>query len=161
VTEFSLHLSRRNAASRANGTALALLALTAVHHVYGAVAFGTPWRHHVLLIVVPAAIAIFFALRRGAEMDGQSAGRLWTVVAALVIFLVPVGVIGFYEGGYNHVLKNLVYFSAGEARTLALFPPPIYEMPHDVFFEATGIAQFPLSIATAVLTIRLFRGVAR
>jgi hypothetical protein len=161
VTELSLHLSRRNAAYRANAAALALLALTAVHHVYGAVAFGTPWRLHVLAIVVPAAIAIFLALRASTAMDGHSAGRLWTVFAALVIFGVPVGVIGIYEGGYNHLLKNLVYFLGGETRALALFPPPTYEMPKDLFFEATGVAQFPLSIAAAVFTIRLLRGAGR
>jgi len=80
------------------------------------------------------------------------------VLAALLILLFPVAAIGVYEGGYNHVLKSLVYFIRGEGAARALFPPPLYEMPHDHFFEATGIAQFPLSIVTAVLTLPLLRG---
>jgi peroxiredoxin len=79
------------------------------------------------------------------------------VFAAVLILLFPVGAIGLYEGGYNHVLKNLTYFIGGEAQARALFPPPLYEMPRDVFFEATGVAQLPLSIAPALLTLRLFR----
>jgi hypothetical protein len=161
VTEILLHQSRANTVQSAKAAALALLALTTVHHVYAAVAFGTPWRLHVLVIVVPAAIAIFLTLSARMATAGQSAGRGRTVFAAVVIFLVPVGTIGFYEGGYNHLLKNLVYFVGGEAPALARFPPPTYEMPSDIVFEATGIAQFPLYVVTAVLTVRLLGGAAR
>jgi hypothetical protein len=31
-------------------------------------------------------------------------------------------------------------------------------MPRDFIFEFTGIAQFPLSIATAILVLRFIRG---
>lgn len=140
---------------RAGVAAFALLALTVVHHVYGAIAFATPWRLHILAVVMPAAIVIGLALRRVVRATDRSAGRFMIVLAAIVILLVPVAAIGFYEGGYNHVFKNLLYFSVGEARTHVIFPPPLYEMPRDFFFEVTGIAQFPLSIATTVLTLRL------
>ncbi|MCV0394733.1 MAG: hypothetical protein K5872_00835 [Rhizobiaceae bacterium] len=161
MTDLSLPRSGLDTVRRANAAALALLALTAVHHVYGAVAFETPWRLHVLALVLPAAIAIFLALRAGMAMEGRSTGRRWTVVGALLILVVPVALIGFYEGGYNHLVKNLAYFLGGEARALALFPPPTYEMPRDVFFEVTGIAQFPLSIVTGALATRLLIGAAR
>jgi hypothetical protein len=157
MTDLALNVHQRSDAFRAGVAALALLALTSIHHAYGAIAFATPWRLHILLLAVPAAIAISLALRLGAMMPGRSAGRISTLVAALLILLVPVAAIGFYEGGYNHVFKNLVYFIGGEAKALSLFPPPLYEMPRDFVFEATGIAQFPLAIATAVLAFRLFR----
>lgn len=143
---------------RAGVAVLALLALTGIHHAYGAFAFGTPWRLHIIAIAVPVAIAIVAALHLGTVKTGQPTGRVSTVLAAILILLFPVAAIGIYEGGYNHVVKNLVYFIRGEAVTRALFPPPLYEMPHDLFFEATGMAQLPLSIATAVLTLPLLRG---
>jgi len=142
---------------RAGGAALALLALTSIHHAYGAFTFGTPWRLHILAIAVPVVIAIVVALHCSAVRPSRVAGPRLAVFAAGLILAFPVGVIGIYEGGYNHVLKNLVYFIGGEAQARALFPSPLYEMPRDVFFEATGIAQFPLAIATAVLTPQLFR----
>jgi hypothetical protein len=50
--------------------------------------------------------------------------------------------IGFFEGGYNHVLKDALYFG-GASRELmqTLFPAPAYELPHSVLFEVTGVAQ--------------------
>jgi peroxiredoxin len=142
---------------RAGSAALALLALTTIHHAYGAFAFGTPWRLHILAVVVLVAIGIVVALHHSAAMSDRLAGRRWAVFATGLILLFPVGAIGLYVGGYNHVLKNLIYFIGGEAQARALFPPPLYEMPRDVFFEATGIAQFPLSIVTAVLALQLSR----
>jgi len=50
--------------------------------------------------------------------------------------------IGTFEGLYNHVVKNLLYFGgAPSALMLRLFPAPTYEMPNDVFFEITGVLQ--------------------
>jgi peroxiredoxin len=137
--------------------ALAVLALTTIHHAYGAFAFGTPWRLHILVLVVPVTIGIAVTLRYSAVTSGHRAGQRSALFAAVLILLFPVGAIGLYEGGYNHVLKNLIYFIGGEAQARALFPPPLYEMPRDIFFEVTGVAQFPLSIVTAVFTLRLFR----
>jgi hypothetical protein len=142
---------------RAGAAALALLALTSIHHAYGAFVFATPWRLHIIAIAVPVAIAIVIALRCGSVVSGRRTGQFWTILAAVLILLIPVAAIGLYEGGYNHVFKNIVYFSRGEAVARALFPPPLYEMPHDVLFEATGIAQFPLSIVTALFALQLFR----
>lgn len=141
---------------RAGVAAIALLILTSIHHAYGAYAFGTPWRLHILLAAAPAAILITVALFYGAMCSGRAA-RIATVGAAVFILIFPVAGIGLYEGGYNHVLKNLVYFIFGEAEALGVFPPPLYEMPSDFIFEATGVAQFPLSIMTAMLALPLLR----
>ena len=54
--------------SRASWSALAVLLLTTVHHVYGAVVYHTPWRLHVGFVSVFAAAAIVLSqqvLRRG------------------------------------------------------------------------------------------------
>jgi hypothetical protein len=90
-------------------------------------------------------------------MSERRAAQLSTVFAALLILIIPVAMIGIYEGGYNHLFKNLVFFIRGEAEALALFPPPLYEMLRNFVFEATGVVQFPLSIVTAVVTLPLLR----
>lgn len=143
---------------RAGAVAVAVLLLTSIHHAYGAYAFDTPWRLHIIAFAVPAAIAIVAMLFYAAVMFDRSTARLAAVLAAILILLFPVAAIGIYEGGYNHVFKNLVNFTSGEAVARALFPPPLYEMPQDFIFEATGIAQFPLSILAAVLTLPVLRG---
>lgn len=145
---------------RAGVAAIALLILTSIHHAYGAYAFVTPWRLHILVAAVPAAILIAAALFYGSAMSGRAA-RIATMAAAAFILLFPVAAIGFYEGGYNHVLKNVIYFVFGEAEALAMFPPPLYEMPRDFIFEATGIAQFPLAVAAAIRTLPLLRRAGR
>ena len=49
---------------------------------------------------------------------------------------------GFFEGGYNHVLKDVLHFGgASPALMRRLFPPPRYELPDDAFFEVTGVLQ--------------------
>jgi hypothetical protein len=49
---------------------------------------------------------------------------------------------GLFEGLYNHVVKDVLYFGgATTGLMMRLFPPPTYEMPNDMFFELTGILQ--------------------
>lgn len=139
----------------AGAAALAVLVLTAVHHVYGAIVFETPWRLHILHAAIPVAIIIVAALYFGQHSRETRRGRLLIRLAIVVILAFPVGLIGVYEGGYNHLVKTIVYFAAGRDAALALFPPPTYEMPSDVLFEATGIAQFPLAVWAIVQVRRL------
>ncbi len=125
--------------------ALSLLALTAVHHAYGAFAFDTMWRLHVLIPSAAAAIAILVGLRlcRSDRAAYAMAGR-WLTAAAALIF--PILLIGLWEGGYNHLVKNLIYFLAGAEAARSVFPPPTYEMPSDLFFEVSGVAQFGIAL---------------
>lgn len=126
-------------------TALALLALTAVHHAYGAYVFDTIWRLHILIPASVVAIAIMAGLRLArAEHAVYATGGRWLTAAAALIF--PIVLIGVWEGGYNHLIKNLVYFSAGADFARTVFPAPTYEMPGDVFFEVSGVAQFGLAL---------------
>jgi len=141
--------------------ALSVLALTTIHHIYGAIAYHTPWRLHVAVAAPVAALAIVRALYLAGSQRGTRSGARWTRIAAVIIFVLPVGMIGLIEGGYNHLAKNLVYYGVSARAARALFPPPLYEMPDDLLFEASGIAQLPLALLAAWLTLSLLRRSAR
>jgi len=135
--------------------ALSVLALTIVHHVYGAIVYHTAWRLHVAVAAPIAALAIVRALYLGGSKRGTQSGARWTRIAVAMVLILPVGMIGLVEGGYNHLVKTLVFLASGEAAARTLFPPPVYEMPHDLLFEASGIAQLPLALIAAWLTLAL------
>jgi len=165
MTDFSMTTPAANPYLRAGAAALLVLLMTSIHHVYGAVAYDTPFRLHIVFISVPVAIAIAAALYVGATRSDR-AGRIATWIGIAVIFAFAVAAIGFFEGGYNHVLKNIGFLGGGEEAVRKLMPTWLYdpsavEIPNDFFFEATGIAQFPLSVWTAVQTWRLARRTMR
>jgi hypothetical protein len=82
------------------------------------------------------------ALALGRARPDTTAGRLAQWGFWVVSVLGPVLLIGGFEGFYNHVVKNALYFGGlPEAWMRSLFPPPTYEMPNDLWFEATGILQ--------------------
>ncbi len=138
--------------------ALALLALTAVHHVYGAQRFGTPWRAHMAPIAGGIALVILAGVtfNRWAGSSAVRHAARW--ISALVILAFPVAFIGFFEGGYNHVLKDALYWISGPTSMFnQLFPSPRYERPVDALFEITGILQFPLAVWVALKTVLLIR----
>ena len=93
-------------ARRAALTTSALLALTIVHHAYGAIIYQTPWRFHVAPPALGAMLLLVVALVAHQELGDTRGGRLALGVALAVIFGVVVGV-GFFEGGYNHLLKTI------------------------------------------------------
>ncbi|TPG05379.1 hypothetical protein EAH75_18235 [Rhodanobacter glycinis] len=144
--------------SRALHAALAILLLTAVHHAYGAYAYDTPWRLHVVIVAGVTALLLWGAvhvLRR--RPAGVAHTAAWAVFCLLDLLL-PVAGIGLFEGGYNHALKNALYFGGASAPLLArLFPPPMYELPGDGFFETTGVLQLVLGVVAACRLYRLVR----
>ncbi|UJR80560.1 hypothetical protein [Sandaracinus amylolyticus] len=127
------------------------LLLTSIHHVYGAWVYATPWRHHAVFVSLVAASVMAIALRLAARET--LAGRVAWWVFVLTTAAIPVLMIGAFEGLYNHVIKNVLYFGGASASTMhTLFPPPTYELPNDCFFEATGILQVvPAAFAAARL----------
>jgi hypothetical protein len=144
--------------SRVVWFASGVLVLTTVHHVYGAYIYHTPWRLHAALASAFAEAAIVGAViairRRPNDVIGQIA--FWVFVG--VTLLIPVLAIGFFEGWYNHVLKNALYFADAPAALLnSLFPPPTYEMPDSLFFEVTGVMQAAPGTLTAWFLYRLLR----
>jgi len=125
----------------------AVLVLTAAHHLYGAVRFDTPWRAHVthVAVLVGLALGICLVIWRVVPAIRRPAG--WAVV---IIALFPVGWIGLYEGGYNHVVKDVLYLIVGPSHWWqTMFPAPTYERPVDLWFESSGILQLVLAIWTA------------
>lgn len=119
-------------------TALLLL-LTAVHHVYGAIIYHTHWRLHVLFVAIPDMLLVYL-LDRLLRKYPDSNPLL--VCYLLSVLLFPLLIIGLYEGAYNHLVKNIVFLVTGNNSFFRLlFPPPVYELPGDFWFEATGILQ--------------------
>jgi len=142
---------------RAGFATFAVLGLTTVHHLYGAVVYDTPWRFHVAIIAPILAVATARALYLGGSQRGTRPGIAWTRIAAALILIFPIGLVGLVEGGYNHVIKNLLYLVCGPRSARVFFPPPLYEMPNNLLFEATGIAQFPLGLVAAHFLIGVLR----
>ena len=132
----------RDAASNVARYASAVLLITSVHHAYGAYIYNTPWRYHAVLVAGITAPLIFGAL---AVMRSRPPGLLRMLAQGLFVLGtlgVSILMIGMFEGLYNHVVKNLLYFGgASTGLIMRLFPPPTYEMPNDVFFEITGVLQ--------------------
>lgn len=126
---------------RVSRYAYGILLLTSAHHAYGAYIYATPWRLHVIAPAVAVAILIGASVGLYWRFDGAVRTiALWLFAAAAFVF--PFAMIGLYEGGYNHLLKNVLYFGGASPELLAaLFPPPSYELPDSALFEVSGIAQ--------------------
>jgi hypothetical protein len=119
-----------------------ILVLTSVHHAYGAYIYASPWRLHVVALAITAATAIGTAAAILRRYQTRIAGTFafWSLVAVTLAF--PFAMIGFFEGGYNHLLKDALYFGGASRELLqTLFPAPAYELPDSLFFELTGVAQ--------------------
>jgi hypothetical protein len=144
--------------SRVTRYALAVLLLTSVHHAYGAYVYRTLWRLDAVVLSAFAAAAILSSLVVIQRNTDETVREIAFWVFTAVVFVVPVALIGLFEGAYNHALKNALYF-AGASSTLMsrLFPPATYELPNDVFFETTGVMQAVLGSITAWLLYRLVR----
>lgn len=117
-----------------------IVLLTSIHHIYGAIHYQTPWRLHTLHINIPlfltVAFLLFYSLKE--RPSARKMGKL-AVMITIVTWIIWVGL---YEGVYNHLIKDILFFSGLSGQMmLNLFPPPTYEMPNDVFFEVTGILQ--------------------
>lgn len=143
---------------RTRNWTLGLLLLTSVHHALGALLYAAPFRLHVVAVALPLAALIAWlmqAARHRIHTDGSGHGVLLASLA--MVFLAILG-IGVFEGGYNHVLKDILFFMGVTPHTMAtLFPPPAYEMPDNFLFEATGILQFPVGLIAASAAIKLLR----
>jgi hypothetical protein len=66
--------------------------------------------------------------------------------------------VGMYEGLYNHVLKNLLYFGGMDhALWRQFFPAPLYEVPDNWFFEITGIIQAAIGVGILYYNYQIVR----
>lgn len=134
------------------------LVLTVIHHVYGAAIYATPWRHHVALIVLPVLIVLMLADGVHRWRPATLLGRASLWLSIVLTLLVPVAAIGLVEGGYNHVVKNVLFFGGVPRATFErLFPPPVYDVPSDPWFEVTGVLQFLFGLCAAYYLSSLYR----
>lgn len=129
--------------------AIASMVMTTVHHLYGAIIYHTPWRHHAAVVAVVTVLVLAVSFRVHRSRASERAGKIAFWIFGIVTLLIAVLGIGVFEGGYNHTLKNILYFTTRDMALMErLFPPPTYEMPNDAFFEITGVLQFPLGLVT-------------
>jgi hypothetical protein len=143
-------------------THAAVLSLTGVHHWYGAVRFDTPWRTHVVHVAVWLGVAIGLLLGAAWLTRGRHLERWVTLALVILSVLSCVAWLGLYEGGYNHVLKNVLYFGGLSAEAFRqAFPPPTYGPPEDWIFELTGVAQLPLGLLAGWAGVSLRRHTRR
>ena len=141
----------------ANAWALAVIAITTLHHVYGAIAFDTPWRLHIVFIAVPIGALITVGLVYAWPRRHSRAGQLAKWSAALLSLVFAFALIGLYEGGYNHVLANIVFQMHGPEALMAFYDADIHQLPTEPVFEATGVAQFAAGLGAGWTAIQLLR----
>lgn len=148
-------LSQHERLSRVTRYSLGILLLTSVHHAYGAYIYDSPWRLHVVGFAIGAAVLIGGAANVYRRHTGFARTLAFWVLCAVTLAF-AIALIGFFEGGYNHVLKDALYFVGAPRDVMQkLFPAPAYEMPSSVFFEVTGVAQLMLGILGARHLYRL------
>ncbi len=137
-----------------------LVALTTIHHIYGGFRYDTSWR-----IIMP----IFFFLPmliltlyfQALVLKNNS--KVMLMVYSVFEFVGWIAVLGFGEGGYNHVLKNILYFDgASEDLMVKMFPPEfgatkLFEVPNDWFFEITGILTALFGVYALYFLIRFIK----
>jgi hypothetical protein len=123
---------------------IVILLLTIIHHIYGGIIYNTPVRFHIAWFALPAigVMILLYTLHvREKSSPTLSKIALWLFLA--ITILIPIGTFGLAEGGYNHLLKNILYFGgASEELMTNFYPDPIIEMPNDFWFEFTGVLQF-------------------
>lgn len=124
---------------------VATLALTVVHHVYGGILYDTPWRIHGVALGVLGLVIAGVAYRRRSR---PAWARGYLLTSGLLFGVV----VGLFEGGYNHAVKDALFAVRLDPATLArLFPPHPWVAPDDALFEVTGVLQLPLGVVVVTL----------
>lgn len=148
----------RQAGNRVLLGTVAVGLLTTVHHVYGAVVYDTPWRHHAAIVAGLATGLIAGALYLSQKPSGGAIATIGRWAFISITLAVPILSFGVFEGAYNHCVKDALYFGGASADLMRrLFPPPTYELPNDVFFEITGVMQVLPAAFTAFALYRFVR----
>jgi hypothetical protein len=133
-----------------------LMLLTSVHHMYGAYIYHTPWRLHILFFSIPVLVFNWVVVTR------RTVARPVFYIFCAVNLVITATLIGLYEGVYNHLLKNILYFTGLPMEIMnRLFPPPVYVMPDELVFEVTGILQGLVLIPLVYWFVLLFRSRTR
>jgi hypothetical protein len=154
-----LRPSEAQLAKRVLASSVAVFTLTSIHHSYGAYVYGTPWRLHAVFVSGTVTLLMAVLLKvwdsSGAPRRANAAAYGFVVVGLLVVF---VG-FGIFEGGYNHLVKDILYLSNASPELMRQwYPAGRYELPSDSFFEITGVLQiFPGALTGYYLLLLLAR----
>lgn len=128
-----------------------LMILTSIHHIYGAIVYDTPWRLHILLFSVP--VLAFNWITAGKKLTRR---LLYSFL--LVNLIITTCLIGLFEGVYNHLIKDTLFYAGTSSDLMTtLFPPPTYIMPNNFFFEFTGVLQAITGILLVYHFIKVIR----
>jgi hypothetical protein len=135
-----------------------LMGVTVFHHLYGAIIYPQIFRAYVAYFSVAVALLEYLTYKQSTKSTNKKKKRLFGVLFLLFAISVSMLLIGIVEGGYNHFLKNVLFFSGVKLDVLTkMFPPPEYEMPDNFIFEFTGILQFVVAIFAIVFLTRHYR----
>jgi hypothetical protein len=81
---------------------------------------------------------------------------VWLFTIRTLLF--SVGMIGFFEGGYNHLVKNVLFLVvAKKLRSSDFAQRPLTKCLDNVGFEMTGVLQFFPGLWAAYYGFRLWR----
>lgn len=133
---------------------VATMVITVIHHFHGAYIYAEPFRLHVVFIAVPVKGIIagsYFGVLLVQHEKWRDVFRTVFIGTTLIFSIIA---IGLYEGGYNHAVKNLLYFSGVPATFLDRIYPSVYELPNDFIFEFTGVAQLVAGLICARFLLR-------
>lgn len=130
------------------------LTLTIIHHVYGAYIYKDSFRLHVVFAALPVLAVLLLSYRTMLRSRSRVVRMISLTLFISSGALSAIG-IGLYEGGYNHVVKNILYFTGTPVEILNRLYPSIYELPNNFFFEFTGILQFVTGVFCFVYVYRL------
>jgi hypothetical protein len=135
---------------------------TLIHHLYGAYVYGTLWRVIAPLIIFPVILFLTLLLFNNVIETQVYYKKVFFVFVVLLFWIIP---IGFIEGGYGHLLKNILYFINTSVELMhRLFPPEFgktkfFESPNNYFFEISGIVQFFAGLYTLCFLVKFWRSI--
>jgi hypothetical protein len=75
-------------------TSSAVLVLTVVHHIYGAIIYATPWRLHAAVVVLPVLLLLILAYYTHRWRPRTLLGRTSPAVFMVLTLVIPVALIG-------------------------------------------------------------------
>jgi hypothetical protein len=141
---------RSNRQSKLLSTYLVLIWVTTlVHHIYGALIYNSVWRIYFPLFVFPVILILTLFLQYLFLSKKRKSFKITFILFVAFFWILLVGII---EGGYGHLLKNILNWLAyPKAKLETMFPPEFgnqsfFEQPNDWFFEISGISQLILGI---------------
>jgi len=144
--------------NRIHLASIAVLLTTIVHHIYGGIIYNTPERFDVVFIAAPAIVIQIIALVVYKKNREATVGKIASGFFFLVSLGIAIVLFGIVEGGYNHLVKIVLYFGGASPALLdRLYSSPIYVMPDDFIFEVTGVAQFFIGAYVAFSVAKLWK----